>query len=73
MPVLRSQLSTVIYVFMLFITDIKCVSAGVVSIENQYPPPSGKQEDYLSSGPMCRYAEDLQLMLKIMAGPNAHK
>ncbi|KAM4565578.1 fatty-acid amide hydrolase 2-B [Fundulus diaphanus] len=46
---------------------------GVVSCENQYPPPSGRQMDYLSSGPMCRYAEDLLPMLKIMAGPNAHK
>ncbi|XP_061565484.1 fatty-acid amide hydrolase 2-B [Cololabis saira] len=46
---------------------------GVVSCENQHPPPSGKQPEYLSSGPMCRYAEDLLPMLKIMAGPNAHK
>ncbi|XP_053199330.1 fatty-acid amide hydrolase 2-B [Scomber japonicus] len=46
---------------------------GVVSNENQYPPSSGTQEDYLSTGPMCRYAEDLVPMLKIMAGPNAEK
>ncbi|XP_003978609.2 fatty-acid amide hydrolase 2-B [Takifugu rubripes] len=45
---------------------------GVVSNENQYPPSSGRQEEYLSLGPMCRYAEDLKLMLKIMAGPNAN-
>uniref|UniRef100_UPI003AAC5080 fatty-acid amide hydrolase 2-B n=1 Tax=Centroberyx gerrardi TaxID=166262 RepID=UPI003AAC5080 len=45
---------------------------GVVSNENQYPPASGRQEDYLSTGPMCRYAEDLLPMLKIMAGPKAH-
>ncbi|KAM4612217.1 fatty-acid amide hydrolase 2-B [Polymixia lowei] len=45
---------------------------GVVSNENQYPPTSGRQDDYLSTGPMCRYAEDLVPMLKIMAGPNAH-
>ncbi|KAM3857754.1 fatty-acid amide hydrolase 2-B [Diretmus argenteus] len=44
----------------------------VVSNENQYPPASGRHEDYLSTGPMCRYAEDLVPMLKIMAGPNAH-
>lgn len=48
-----------------------CVCAGVVSCENQYPPTSGTQDDYVSSGPMCRYAEDLLPMLKIMAGPNA--
>uniref|UniRef100_A0A8C7XHG4 Fatty acid amide hydrolase 2b n=1 Tax=Oryzias sinensis TaxID=183150 RepID=A0A8C7XHG4_9TELE len=43
---------------------------GVVSCENQYPPTSGRWSEYLSSGPMCRYAEDLLPMLKIMAGPN---
>ncbi|XP_019713904.1 fatty-acid amide hydrolase 2-B [Hippocampus comes] len=44
---------------------------GVVSNENQYPPYSGRHEEYASAGPMCRYAEDLLPMLKIMAGPNA--
>nr|XP_015802251.2 fatty-acid amide hydrolase 2-B [Nothobranchius furzeri] len=46
---------------------------GVVSCENQYPPISGRQHEFLSSGPMCRYAEDLLPMLQIMAGPNVHK
>ncbi|XP_037531630.1 fatty-acid amide hydrolase 2-B [Nematolebias whitei] len=46
---------------------------GVVSCENQYPPASGRQDEYLSSGPMCRYAEDLLPMLRIMSGPNATK
>lgn len=45
---------------------------GVVSSENQYPPSSGRHKEYLSLGPMCRYAEDLKPMLKIMAGPNAN-
>ncbi|XP_022619857.1 fatty-acid amide hydrolase 2 [Seriola dumerili] len=45
---------------------------GVVSCENQYPPTSGRQDEYVSTGPMCRYAEDMLPMLKIMAGPNAH-
>ncbi|KAM7377194.1 hypothetical protein PAMA_013802 [Pampus argenteus] len=44
---------------------------GVVSNENQYPSSSGRQNDYLSTGPMCRYAEDLLPMLKVMAGPKA--
>ncbi|XP_056156388.1 fatty-acid amide hydrolase 2-B [Lampris incognitus] len=44
---------------------------GLVSNENQYPPASGRQEDYISTGPMCRYAEDLVPMLRIMAGTNA--
>lgn len=46
---------------------------GVVSSENQYPPASGRQDEYLSLGPMCRYAEDLKPLLRIMAGPNASK
>ncbi|KAM8900465.1 fatty-acid amide hydrolase 2-B-like isoform 2-T2 [Spinachia spinachia] len=46
-------------------------SSGVVSIENQFPICSGRQAEYCSSGPMCRYAEDLLPMLRIMAGPNA--
>ncbi|XP_034712452.1 fatty-acid amide hydrolase 2-B [Etheostoma cragini] len=45
---------------------------GVVSCENQYPPSTGRHKEYVSSGPMCRYAEDLLPMLKIMAGPKAH-
>ncbi|XP_049423477.1 fatty-acid amide hydrolase 2-B [Epinephelus fuscoguttatus] len=45
---------------------------GVVSLDNQYPPCTGRHPEYCSSGPMCRYAEDLLPMLKIMAGPNAH-
>ncbi|CAN9509286.1 unnamed protein product [Ophioblennius macclurei] len=44
---------------------------GVVSYDNQHPPLSGRQPDYVSVGPMCRYAEDLRPMLKVMAGPNA--
>ncbi|XP_069025864.1 fatty-acid amide hydrolase 2-B [Embiotoca jacksoni] len=45
---------------------------GVVSADNQYPPTSGRQHEYLSVGPMCRYAEDLLPLLRIMAGPKAH-
>ncbi|XP_041925829.1 fatty-acid amide hydrolase 2-A-like [Alosa sapidissima] len=45
----------------------------IVNNDGQHPLFSGRQEDYVSTGPMCRYAEDLLPMLKIMAGPNAHK
>ncbi|CAG5959788.1 unnamed protein product [Menidia menidia] len=44
---------------------------GVVSSDSQYPPTSGRQGEYLSSGPMCRYAQDLLPLLRIMAGANA--
>lgn len=46
---------------------------GIVSNDNQLPPMSGRQHELLSTGPMCRYAEDLLPMLKIMAGANADK
>ncbi|XP_051284416.1 fatty-acid amide hydrolase 2-B [Dicentrarchus labrax] len=45
---------------------------GVITCENQYPPASGRDKEYLSLGPMCRYSEDLLPMLKIMAEPNTH-
>lgn len=52
---------------------LRCLlfAEGVVSSENQYPPASGRQDEYLSIGPMSRYAEDLKPLLRIMAGPNA--
>ncbi|CAL1590785.1 unnamed protein product [Knipowitschia caucasica] len=46
---------------------------GIVPNENQLPPTSGRQGELLSTGPMCRYAEDLLPMLKIMAGANVDK
>ncbi|XP_068164378.1 fatty-acid amide hydrolase 2-A-like [Antennarius striatus] len=45
---------------------------GVVSIDDTYPPCTGRQMEYNCIGPLCRYAEDLLPMMKIMAGPNAH-
>ncbi|XP_053368200.1 fatty-acid amide hydrolase 2-B [Clarias gariepinus] len=46
---------------------------GIVSNDGQLPPSSGLHEEFLSTGPMCRYAEDLLPMLKIMSGANADK
>lgn len=46
---------------------------GVVSNDGQIPESSGLQDNFVSTGPMCRYAEDLLPLLKIMAGPNADK
>ncbi|KAJ8390329.1 hypothetical protein AAFF_G00108980 [Aldrovandia affinis] len=46
---------------------------GIVSNDGQFPPSSGLHEDYLGTGPMCRYAEDLLPMLRILAGPNADR
>ncbi|XP_017574263.1 fatty-acid amide hydrolase 2-B [Pygocentrus nattereri] len=48
-------------------------TTGIVSNDGQYPPSSARQQEFLSTGPMCRYAEDLLPMLRIMAGANADK
>ncbi|XP_068611735.1 fatty-acid amide hydrolase 2-A-like [Brachionichthys hirsutus] len=43
---------------------------GVVSLDDTYPRCTGREMEYNSIGPLCRYAEDLLPMLRIMAGPN---
>ncbi|CAE1289956.1 FAAH2 [Acanthosepion pharaonis] len=48
-------------------------SKGIVSNVGQYPCAYGPRADFLSTGPMCRYAEDLLPMLEVMAGENAYK
>lgn len=48
-------------------------SALIVSNKGQWPEVVNSVEDYaLTLGPMCRFACDLNPMLKIMAGDNAH-
>ncbi|XP_014983042.2 fatty-acid amide hydrolase 2 isoform X4 [Macaca mulatta] len=44
-------------------------SPGVVPNKGQFPMAVGGQELFQCTGPMCRYAEDLAPMLKVMAGP----
>lgn len=45
---------------------------GIVSNDGQYPSAhSFDQDQLLAIGPMCRYAQDLSLGLKIMADKNA--
>uniref|UniRef100_A0A182W2W7 Amidase domain-containing protein n=1 Tax=Anopheles minimus TaxID=112268 RepID=A0A182W2W7_9DIPT len=49
-------------------------SAGIVSIKGHMPVCTDAHFDqYLSLGPMCRYAKDLPLLLEIMSGPNVTK
>ncbi|XP_053680801.1 fatty-acid amide hydrolase 2-A-like [Anopheles nili] len=49
-------------------------SAGIVSIKGHMPVCSDAHFDqFLSLGPMCRYATDLPLLLDVMSGPNASK
>lgn len=43
----------------------------IVPNDGQYPPHQDFHQKYLlSTGPMCRYASDLQPMLKVLAGPD---
>ncbi|XP_031675624.1 fatty-acid amide hydrolase 2-A isoform X2 [Oncorhynchus kisutch] len=48
-------------------------SSGVVSNVGQFPPASGQQPGFLCTGPMCRYAQDLLPMLRVMGGANADR
>lgn len=48
-------------------------SPGLVPNEGQYPLASGRANDCLATGPICRRAEDLEPLLRILAGPTAEK
>lgn len=39
----------------------------------QYPEAGGKTDDYLSTGPICRRAGDLPLLVRILAGERASR
>uniref|UniRef100_A0A023GE29 Putative amidase n=1 Tax=Amblyomma triste TaxID=251400 RepID=A0A023GE29_AMBTT len=45
-------------------------TAGVLSLDGLLPDV-GTMVKYNTPGPMCRYAEDMPLMLSVMAGPKA--
>lgn len=44
---------------------------GLVPNEGQFPLPTGRDMELLTTGPMCRYATDLLPLLKVMSGPQA--
>ncbi|XP_041340591.1 fatty-acid amide hydrolase 2 isoform X4 [Pyrgilauda ruficollis] len=44
-------------------------TTGVVPNDGQFPDAYGVRTSYLCTGPMCRYAEDLEPVLRVMAGP----
>ncbi|XP_060612302.2 fatty-acid amide hydrolase 2 [Anolis sagrei] len=48
-------------------------TTGVVPNEGQFPNALGVRSNFMCTGPMCRYAEDLEPMLRVMAGPNISK
>jgi fatty acid amide hydrolase 2 len=41
--------------------------------EGQYPVAQGEANRILSTGPLCRKAEDLALLVKVLAGDQAHR
>lgn len=49
------------------------VLAGVVPNDGQFPVAQGVRTSLLCTGPMCRYAEDLEPMLRVMAGSGVNK
>ncbi|CAD6200201.1 unnamed protein product [Caenorhabditis auriculariae] len=46
---------------------------GVIPLAGHVPEPSGYKTEMLRIGPMCRFAEDLPLLIKVMGGDNAVK
>lgn len=48
-------------------------SPGLVPNEGQFPAPTGQIDRYLSTGPLCRRAEDLELLMRVLAGDQAHR
>lgn len=47
-----------------------CLWIDIVPNDGQYPPHQEHHQKYLlATGPMCRYAVDLQPMFKVLAGP----
>ncbi|GFR00826.1 fatty-acid amide hydrolase 2, partial [Trichonephila clavata] len=45
-------------------------SRGIVPNRGHFPPTEQVLQQFIGTGPMCRYATDLKAMLKVMAGPN---
>ncbi len=47
-------------------------SGGLVPGTGQYPMAEGEARRMLATGPLCRRAEDLMPLLRILAGPDGH-
>ena len=48
-------------------------SPGIISNDGQYPIAENEALQYLCTGPICRRAEDLPVISRILAGENAHR
>lgn len=45
-------------------------TGGLVPCTGQYPTPAGPALRYITTGPLCRRAEDLMPLLRVLAGPD---
>jgi fatty acid amide hydrolase 2 len=45
-------------------------TGGLVPCSGQYPIPKGPALRYITTGPLCRRAEDLMPLLRVLAGPD---
>ena len=45
-------------------------TGGLVPATGQYPQATGRALKYLTTGPLCRKAEDLMPLLRVLAGPD---
>ena len=57
------------FCYLLLFLFLSFISQGVVPNDGQYPNAKGESQTYLSTGPLCKYFEDLVPMFKVMAGP----
>ncbi|XP_078520207.1 fatty-acid amide hydrolase 2 [Lissotriton helveticus] len=48
-------------------------TTGLVPNEGQFPIAVGPRVEFMCTGPMCRYAEDLDPLLRVMAGTEINK
>ena len=45
----------------------------LIANDGHFPSAHGQTLNYLSSGPLCRKAEDLEPLVRLLAGKNSHK
>lgn len=46
--------------------------SGIVSNIGQEPVATGEAMEFLVTGPMCRYVQDLTPMMKVLGASNSH-
>jgi Asp-tRNA(Asn)/Glu-tRNA(Gln) amidotransferase A subunit family amidase len=56
-----------------FIRSKRVAIKGLISNSGCYPPTVKNQDFMLTIGPLCRYSEDLSIVLDILLGKNKQK